>query len=188
MKLEEGSYLVKKEDFEQFVKDADEGGVKDSKGKLYSEFVNDRIKGYPYHEYDSRSEVVIHYGCAIMGFGWDCISNSDRDYKIYTPCTSKQTVEVEKSLTFDEVSKDCREYGTIISQDIRNYSSKIWLESFGEHQTRDQFLNQMVFCKAIILKYLEVVYEKESKEKLELKKKIDDLEEVLDKLRKNMRG
>lgn len=86
--LQIGTYLVKREDYEDFCKDADAGGV-----KIFSSLWSEWMGKFP-----SDDEIIVYYGTAAFGtLGWDKLKNCTKPFVEYKP---KSTCKTENSNTF----------------------------------------------------------------------------------------
>lgn len=75
--LQKGTYSVKREDLEQFLKDADAGGVVSTRGKKASDHFANCTFG-------ERNVFLIYYGNAINRLGWSTTEYGIHDF-IYKP-------------------------------------------------------------------------------------------------------
>ena len=157
--LQVGTYLVKREDYEDFCKDADAGGV-----KIFSSLWSEWMGKFP-----SDDEIIVYYGTAAFGtLGWDKTKNCTKPFVEYKPKSSSKT---ENSNTFTKSMLEAGKHVVevvggkkyLVMCDILIYYNKLvngWepLDNFEEDLTTNHMHGKD------ILKVYEVSYKVNAKE------------------------
>ena len=154
MKLKEGTYLVKKEDWKKFYKRA----------KKTHE--SDTFLCYPK---STKEDLIVYVGTTLMGeYGYDRDTEEIRERCKNRGLTLIEYIPKPKKpkalkLTLEEVMEDAEDWGSTLNE-AGWEGVNAWDDVLGEALTPRQFNGMKTLFRKVIIRYLEEVYkEKESK-------------------------
>ncbi len=154
MKLKEGTYIVKKEDWKEFYKRANK------------KYESESFLCYPAY---TKEDLIVYVGTTLMGeYGYDRDTEEIREKCKNRGLTLIDYIPKPKKpkplkLTLEEVMEDAENWGEALIEAAWE-GVDAWDEVFGEAPIPPQLRSMRTLFSKVIIRYLEEVYkEKESK-------------------------
>ena len=154
MKLKEGTYLVKKEDW------------KELHGRVIKKYATEAFEPYPSF---TDEDLIVYLGTSKFGwYGYDLDTAEIREKCKNRGLTLTQYIPKPKKpkalkLTLEEVMEDARGLGSALNK-VSMDGAEAWNDVFGEVSIPIGVNNVKYLFRSVIAAYLEEVYkEKESK-------------------------
>ncbi len=153
MKLKEGTYIVKKEDWKEFYKRANK------------KYESESFLCYPAY---TKEDLIVYVGTTLMGeYGYDRDTEEIREKCKNRGLTLIEYIHKPKKtkplkLTLEEVIEDARGLGSVLNKVGRD-GAEAWNDVFGEVSVPIDFDNVKYLFRSVINAYLEEVYKEKEK-------------------------